>query len=773
MKKNKLLNLLYRKAESELTDKDLLTGKAYAEYASNVASGMTEQYGGKVKVKILADETKDAVSAYTNGESITVNAYCDAYKNTTTLTERHWCVLGRIVHEVGHLLWTNFSLAEKGKESIIRNHLLHPAPDANQDIIKDFLDKMPAAALTVAQLWFNIVNCVEDGFIERLLVLKFAGYGKYLRMNRKDREDAISTVSALRAEGSSTLDVLISFILWQAKYGHISELSEEDYEDEAVKLFFSIKFLIDDAVTERSSFFRMKKINALFVKVFEVFKDQAEQNQNQGGSGSSGDSDDSDSSDSSDQSSGNGSGNNSQDSSDGESGTEQETGDDGDDGDDGSNSSSAGGTGESGVSDGSSSQEESADGSDGGNSSNETSEQNTNSQPQSSNGGTGSGAPDPSAEMMKALQSALEQSDPESSDGTEHNTANIPLDDKSSSENIEEPESGEGGETEVPEESNSLENIKKQELESKVEEEIEEEIKSSLNGEPRHIKEGPHTSTACNVKRVEPKQGEKLYDKEHEELDVLARRMMKNLLKEIKDRQLGDALDGNYFGNRLDSHNLYRRDKKLYIRDILPEDIPDMEVSILVDCSGSMSCSVEGQTKLSVARKTAYTVWKFCQMLKVPVTVLGHDAPYDNHVSIYSVADGRSIDGQDGKRIFGLHTGGCNRDGYALRFALNMLRKSKASDRIMFVISDGLPYDGNYYGDIAKQDIQDAVAKAKKEGISVITAGIGESAEDIHNVWLEGVSPKRAATFLELERDLARLPKSFVKVIKTQLETSS
>ena len=40
--------------------------------------------------------------------------------------------------------------------------------------------------------------------------------------------------------------------------------------------------------------------------------------------------------------------------------------------------------------------------------------------------------------------------------------------------------------------------------------------------------------------------------------------------------------------------------------------------------------------------------------------------------------------------------GGCNRDGYAIRYVLNKLSKRQEETKLLFLLSDGLPNDDGY-----------------------------------------------------------------------------
>ena len=60
------------------------------------------------------------------------------------------------------------------------------------------------------------------------------------------------------------------------------------------------------------------------------------------------------------------------------------------------------------------------------------------------------------------------------------------------------------------------------------------------------------------------------------------------------------------------------------------------------------------------------------------------------------------------------------------------------------------------------------VKKYKRKGISVITAGIDDCAEDIKGVYCDGVSSKDSAKFLDFT-DMSQLPKAFAEIIRKEL----
>ena len=254
-----------------------------------------------------------------------------------------------------------------------------------------------------------------------------------------------------------------------------------------------------------------------------------------------------------------------------------------------------------------------------------------------------------------------------------------------------------------------------------------------------------------------------VYDSVHTELDAIVNRLVKEFQKELKERQLGDDLNGLMFGKRMDSKHLFREDNRIFSNRIAPEDVPDMTVGIMIDCSGSM-----GTSKLFAAKQCAYITYAFCRRLSIPCFIVGHRAS-NKHVELHSVADENSIDDTDKIRIFDLVSGCCNRDGFALRFCLDKLLKQEQKDKVMLVISDGAPNDDGYRLAEGRMDCQAAVSQAIKNGVTTIAAGLGSDAEDIWRVYKEGRSDKDSASFLDIS-DISRMPKAFVKILNKRLE---
>ena len=314
-----------------------------------------------------------------------------------------------------------------------------------------------------------------------------------------------------------------------------------------------------------------------------------------------------------------------------------------------------------------------------------------------------------------------------------------------------------------------IEMIEREAAEEIVENAIEEEIERELVTADKDIDYDPsfHRKRGCMVIREKPSEAAiERYDSYAAPLLVKSKTMERELKKQIKDCQDGGKLDGLYNGQRIDAHSLTRTDKKFFYRNILPEDIPDMAVCLLIDESGSMT-----GPRIEAARKTAIVLYDFCTKCGIPICIIGHTEEYygESRVKLTSYAEYDSVDKMDKYRLMHISAKENNRDGYALKYCAERLEKRNEDTKLLFVISDGQPAAENYGITNGKADIQKVVSDYRKKGMFIITAGIGSDRNQVEYVYNSGLSAKRSATYLDIS-DMEKLPKTFIKIVKKFLE---
>lgn len=683
---------------SKLSEAEIFLSKAYTLFLEQIQKGLLLSKNRRVNVRIV-DDGKEGCVAYTDGNETVINI-ANPYTTSLTQVEKHRLYIGLILHETGHLLFTDFSLMEKiCKKLIYDGNIFPPMGDVTEDV-EEYIAE--GGDLTVlAQMLQRISNITEDGFVDRAVVKLTPGYKSCLAFVEKIDKDDFSSFKEMKDKGLPDEEIFLNLILSYARHG-VRAYDETDSADviEAVK---EVEPIVRRCVREPIPMKRAKINWEILNALLAFLKKSSEEKDEEEGEGES----------------------------------------------TGSGKGKGKGKGKKSESKGSESSESS----------------------ESSEGSEGEGK---KSSALSSLEKALKElgQEKEGKLKTDHRHTESPdaetieeLSKELASE--EDGDSSDGSSSEAGgENSSELSHLAEEAAKEKIASEQEENIKVNLKDGACEEIHGIHSKCLPNIVREEPSaEGLERYEVEHGELDAIVRRFVRTFEDEIKERQTGDTYKGLYNGKRLTSNEVYRKDKKIFSNKRLPEDIPDMAVGILVDLSGSMF----GE-RMEAARKCAYITYKFCTQLSIPVFVLGHCEDFGSwREDLVSVADENCLDGKDAMRILSLEAGGNNRDGYALRCALAKLEKMDAEQKMMLVISDGQPAARDYSLYNGRPDCQEAVSKALKKGIFTVCAGIGSDAGQVKAVYKEGVSEKNSASFLEIS-DLDKLPKSFIKILKTKLD---
>lgn len=691
-----------------LTDADIFQSDVYDEFLTQMQHGVTSC--SHLGTSTLLRRETDFI-ARTDGEN-TYITYDSTLTKGKTKEERHRLFCGLNLHECGHLLFTDFALNKLTLEKL-QGGEIYPSPLQNPYLeeVEQFLHK--GYSNSILELYMRLYNCIEDGFVDRAVMKLAPGYAGCLRYtNKVDRVVEFQTYDQMRARELSDEKIFLCMVLFYARHGLIAYTDSTPY-DEVIEAFEEIKGYISDAVFEPNPIQRRRKAFVVFCYLFHFVAFQNEQPEQQDQQGT-----DENQSQSSQTNQSNGSSNNQS------KGSSQEQ----------SNSSSKSGE--------NTSEEQTQGTSD---SSLKKALEDLGKQIPNTERTEHRNSSSPQKEAISELLSALEKGDQKDADSSS-------------------PDEGE-----TPAEDTTLNKIAEKVAESQVSKKQEADINAQMQCDVKKFLDGvaAHKGVSSSISRqAVSTEAKARYEWQHTELDSIVRRMISEFEREIKDRQTGDTLYGLYSGKRFSSREAYRFDKKTFNRKILPEDIPNMAIGIMVDLSGSMS-----GTRIQEAIKTVYITYTFCRKLNIPVFVVGHSTN-GTRVALYSVVDENSLDDKDKYRIFGMNTYDCNRDGYALRYCLQKLENIQAEDKLMLVISDGRPNHYGYGEMEGKRDCQDAVAEAIKKGIFTITAGIGdaESVKGIYKTDTNGknLSDRSSATYMDLS-DLKKLPKSFVKIIKERL----
>lgn len=293
---------------------------------------------------------------------------------------------------------------------------------------------------------------------------------------------------------------------------------------------------------------------------------------------------------------------------------------------------------------------------------------------------------------------------------------------------------------------------------SKAKERLEEKRVQELNDYAKALDYRPgNERISVYVERKEqitPQLKDK-YEKVSGELIDISKRLQKNVKEKILLARRGGKCPNQYFGRKLDSKSLIRKDGRYFYRNILPDDDKEIAIGILVDESGSM----REKDRQKWARNTAIILYDFCKQLGFPVCIYGHSADHrgPGTVGIYSYVEFDTIDNMDQYRLMGISARARNRDGVAIRFVGERLKERKERRKLLIVISDGKPNAHGYGGEYAKKELGAIKRELSNEHIKMLVAAIGDDKDEIESIYKDG--------FLDIT-NLERLPAVLTNLIK-------
>jgi len=690
------IHKLIAQTKSTITDEELFTSKAYRGYLEDIAEVVSKRYKRPIKVVVEYDP-KNQELAMTDNQTIIINAGNDITMSLGNRTVKSNQIIGMLGHELGHVNFTNFYLAEVFISSL-KNGMFYPnkpKPETSEEeaalfeIEEIFKSKDQIAEGVIIFVLQSLNNILEDAFVEAKMACEFPGkLKKCIIMQRALLIDNTPSIIEQIDKKYDNLAIIINLILSYATASKIN--NDGGYKGEFLDKLKECITYIDTAICCDDIKIRFKSSLQLLLKIWKYVKeaiDKEKKNQDKKSKQNS--------------------------------------------------KATKNKKKQSGV-------EKALNKQIKGNTTTPNGKtmpvNNPNSQKQS--GDSTSMMQDIRDEIQKAVEEELGRLPLE----------NTPISNKDGSGKIDKNNNytGNGYDSSASDIERVLNKVATEKVYSTEEEKLAVEMKDEVS----QICYGDiHRGIDIVINRINPipEVLKNEYVKVAAPLVYLSKKLQKGIQNVIKDRKLGGKLTGLYMGKRIESRSFSKNDGKYFYKRILPDEELDIAVSVLVDESGSMSSC----DRITVARATSLILYDFCQKLKIPISIVGHNVRY-GIVNLYSYADYDSIDGNDKYRIMDMTSRGCNRDGAALRYVAEQLIKRSEKVKLLIIISDGQPSDTGYGGLEAEEDLRQIKSEYTKKGITLFAAAIGEDKDTIERIYKDG--------FLDIT-DLTKLPANLIKLI--------
>ncbi len=724
---HKKVKQLIQQKRSEITDQEFFSSKLLAYHFEDLAAAQTKRYGAsrRIRVKLLW-EPGNRELAYTDNLVITINPGHPSITLFPSREERYQMVCGLFAHELGHCLYTDFLAQQtyRNNLSACRWYPEKPKLIRTQDVKSEhefweYAQDDPQNLALLGRVALEIGNVLEDAATENRVLEQFPGtLGQALDFVRTWQWREMPTVTQLKeleTTGTPMFYSLLQLILSYGKFGEL-KYGEEPLSEEHIQTVFDLLPELDKDLQTRSGKNRWITVNYILIRCWEQIRDYLETLKGQ----------------------------------------QQDSGSE----DGGSIFSQlekelsvlAGGStrGEGSTAPVSEMVEDLS-------LPQPAKREKTRTLAKESPLGEG----DTSEEKLSTGDASVGENSgipSEKQEITPDEAGRLPL---VETDRVSEPL---GGGVEVnreytPELSGTVEAEMERILDTMAEktvlQELEQDRLQELNREAQSLSYGDiHKGVSIRINRITEVPPEMIaqYDAIAGPLLNISKQLQKSLLQQFKDRQRGGKQTGLLMGHRLDAHTLYRGDGKVFTKDSLPSQPPDMAVGLLLDESGSMSSC----DRVTYARASAIILYDFCQALHIPVMVYGHSTG-KNGVELYSYSEFDTIDREDKYRLVDISSRIENRDGAALRFVAERLSKRSEELKLLILVSDGQPADSGYYGTAAEEDLRGIRQEYRRKGLLFVAAAIGDDKENIERIYGD--------SFLDIT-DLNQLPVKLTQVVK-------
>ena len=743
---HKLVKQRLNEQRSKISDRQFFSSRLLAGHFEDLAAAQTRRYRYNRRVRVnLYWKPREKHVASTDNMLIRINAGNSMVTKVKGRENRYQIVCGMFAHELGHVLYTDFSAAQT-HTNYLGSYRWYPYPpdlkttaDArNEKAFWNYVKTDPKNLEMVQMVSHYISNVIEDGYIENRMLNNFPGtLGYGLEKLREQHFEHIETVTQLienEDEGKHIFESILQIMLSYVKFGEI-KYGDEPLSDERIQSVFGLITDIDSALMSKSGKDRLNVINMVLVRCWDYIesfceecKKRQEEAEASGGSTSLAE-------------------------------TLSEVlgaiagGSEMGEGNSTPVPEASGETEESATADKRAQTHADAENEDDSQTDSETEEN-----------PSGSGESDNSSD-----EDAIPLNGRNSGSGKEETSDNeqgrIPY---HQSESLSEPVGGSVEKNEDYEREHydraaaDIERLLDKMAEKAACEQLENERIQELNDVAQNISYGNiHEGVPIRINRIASVDEELIeqYNAIAGPLINISRQLQKSLQKQLKENRRGGKLTGLIMGRRLDVHALCRNDGKVFYKNNLPNEIPELAVGLLLDESGSM-CSCD---RCTYARASAIILYDFCQSLDIPVMVYGHSTDYTdvgNTVALYSYAEFDGFDHDDKYRMMDIAARGSNRDGAALRFVAEQLSKRPEAVKILILVSDGQPADSGYSGSAAEEDLRGIKQEYQRKGILFVAAAIGDDKQNIERIYGD--------SFMDIS-DLKQLPTKLTAVVKRHI----
>lgn len=269
--------------QSRLTDQEVFAGREFAAYLTDLAETVSRRYGRTPIVRVGWEEAPDANIAFTDNRRIYINAGNQITQSFPSRQLRYASLVGLLGHEVGHLLFTDFTLAGIYNAYLLGGRMYPCEPDNlsgeetawMEEFREGLSSKEPVFQSLIRTVTGTLENILEDAYIENRICQEYPGaisYGIHL-FNLRFLE-TVPSIQQQIARKYQPYAIFTNLLLQYCLSGEVNNLG--GYEGEYLDSVTGCIPLVDGCIYDLDARTRYDAVNRILIRIWPIIRKMAE-----------------------------------------------------------------------------------------------------------------------------------------------------------------------------------------------------------------------------------------------------------------------------------------------------------------------------------------------------------------------------------------------------------------------------------------------------------------------------------------------------------------
>lgn len=267
-----------RQEKGLLTDKGFFSSLHFRGYLNDISEIISRRYGMKAPVVHTIHDSSSEVVARTDNVMILVNTDNILVKDAPTRYDKFQIILGILLHELAHILYTDFDLSIREEKHIktSKEFLSEPISmdsdmEASYEDLKEYLSTKKKVN-AFCSLYFTIDNSIEDAAINEIVSGDYPGFAPHLEKSNQAHKEIFPSFEEQLKEEKFKIFTIINLLLSYAKFGEVNA-DKRLYGNERIQTVFSAIEYIDEAISCYDAGIRRRCVNSIVLILWDYIKE--------------------------------------------------------------------------------------------------------------------------------------------------------------------------------------------------------------------------------------------------------------------------------------------------------------------------------------------------------------------------------------------------------------------------------------------------------------------------------------------------------------------